>query len=65
MIKKRIDIGVSSLLCATMEGAVGAKVAELGLTVVGASVAVMWKSWCSKLVEVVCSLLLHIPWTKV
>ena len=37
MIKKGIDIGVSSLLCATMEGAVGAKVAELGLKVEGAS----------------------------
>ena len=31
MIKKGIDIGVSSLLGATMEGAGGAKVAKLGL----------------------------------
>ena len=38
MIKKGIDIGVSSLLCATMEGAVGAKVLELGLKVEGGCV---------------------------
>ena len=41
MIKKGIDTGDCSLLGAKLEGAVEAKVAELGLTVVGASVVVM------------------------
>ena len=41
MIKKGIDTGDCSMLGAKLEGAVEAKVAELGLTVVGASVVVM------------------------
>ena len=41
IIKKGMDTGDCSMLGAKLEGAVEAKVAELGLTVVGASVVVM------------------------